>query len=142
MGHSAENRSLNFANLLAFFARTTLPGPCFSPFDGELVPSPVRAPLLERCFPTGAETYALPNRKISLKNRKIIGRLGLRGFQPEMSGAASASFDKQFPFNQIEEVSVRRQRKARKTCQPQGKKGFEFAKWRKAAVHISAKVGP
>jgi hypothetical protein len=47
------------------------------------------------------------NRKISLKNRKIIGRLGCRGFQPEMRGAALTSFNKQFPFDQIKEVSVR-----------------------------------
>ena len=39
------------------------------------------------------------HRKISLKNRKIIGRLGLRGFQPEMRGAALASLNKQFPFD-------------------------------------------
>jgi hypothetical protein len=47
------------------------------------------------------------NRKISLKNRKIIGRLGCRGFQTEMRGAVLASFDKQLPSEQIGEVSVR-----------------------------------
>jgi hypothetical protein len=51
------------------------------------------------CSPSGAGTDARPNRKISLKNRKIIGRLGLRGFQPEMRGAALASLNEQFPFD-------------------------------------------
>jgi hypothetical protein len=51
-------------------------------------------------------TPAWPNRKISPKNRKIIGRLGCRGFQPEMSGAALTSFDKQLPSDQFKEVSI------------------------------------
>jgi hypothetical protein len=54
-----------------------------------------------------ADTNARAYRKISLKNRKIIGRLGLLGFQPEMCGAALASLNEQFPFDQIEEISVR-----------------------------------
>jgi hypothetical protein len=55
---------------------------------------------------TGAGPHARANRKISPKNRKIIGRLGFVGFQPEMRGAALARFDKQFPFDQIKEVSM------------------------------------
>ena len=43
-----------------------------------------------------------------------IGRLEFRGFQPEMRCAALASFNKQFPFDQIEEVSVHRQRRRSK----------------------------
>ena len=47
------------------------------------VSSPVDAPLLNPCSPLGAGINVQPNLKISLKNREIIGRLGLRGFQPE-----------------------------------------------------------
>ncbi len=36
-----------------------------------------------------------------------IGRLGGRGFQLEMRGAALTSLNEQFPFDQIKEVSVR-----------------------------------
>ena len=51
--------------------------------------------------PSDVDFNAQANRKISLKNRKIAGRLGFRRFQPEMRGAALAGFDEQIPFDHI-----------------------------------------
>jgi hypothetical protein len=56
---------------------------------------------------TGVDANAQINRKISRKNRKINGKLGFRGFEPELGGAALLGFDKQLTFEQIKDVVVR-----------------------------------